>query len=139
MPSLIMDSPVRPFRQPRFSVGSESPNENVPVNDNLGDQSQTSSTFPRQIQSSPTKYQERSVLLLLGNKVPSSVPGRRSSIGCTKERKELAPIIVFEDDAIEENQRDACMKTSTSIHRSRSLRPLSASNRAAQWRSLKRL
>jgi hypothetical protein len=97
------DSPVRPFRQPRFSgSGQGSPNENCPSFPSNGEESNAS--FPRQFMSSPAKFNDRNVLLLMGSKVPSSVPGRRSSIACTKDRKALAPLIIFEDTPLFEEE-----------------------------------
>ena len=128
-----MDSPVRPFRLPRFSVtpARNSGDENQPAFlDNAGSPAgEQGSIFPRQLASSPGKFQDRNILLLLGNKVPSSVPGRRSSIACSRDRKALAPLIIFEDE-IDDDSSD--VRRSPKIHsqaRSKSMRPLGTSNR----------
>jgi hypothetical protein len=122
-----MDSPIRPFRQPRFSNTpgqSRSPDENRPTGDS------NSSNFPRQLTSSPRKYQDRHVLLLLGNKVPSSVPGRRSSIACTRDKKALAPVVFVEEDRLDESSLSGTMEKAARQARSQSMKPLRACNRA---------
>jgi len=100
---------------------SRSPDENRP--DSSGDGNITN--FPRQFAaSSPGKFQDRNVLLLLGNKVPSSVPGRRSSIACTLDRKALAPVIIFEEDTMNESALSFTMEKGIKHVRSRSMKPL---------------
>ncbi len=129
-----MDSPVRPFRMPRFSVtpGRDTADENQPAFlDSTGsDSTDGVSVFPRQLASSPGRFQDRNVLLLLGNKVPSSVPGRRSSIACTKDRKALAPLIIFEDRIVEDSSDSLSSPKFHKQTRSKSMRPLGNSNRS---------
>jgi hypothetical protein len=125
-----MASPVRPFRLPRFSMTPSDENRPAffdPDDSNVVD---PSTAFPRQLISSPSKYQDRSVLLLLGNKVPSSVPGRRSSIACTKDRKALAPLIIFEDDTPGADDESTTSPRPLKQIRSRSMKPLGNTNRA---------
>lgn len=131
-----MDSPIRPFRQPRFSVtpaarasGSSPGDENRP--DHQVSNSESTTSFARQFTSSPSKYQDRNVLLLLGNKVPSSVPGRRSSIACTKDRKALAPVVVYEDsEPLNESTLSVACERAARQVRSKSLKPLMSVNRS---------
>ena len=123
-----MDSPIRPFRQPRFSVtpgqSSRSPDENRPTGD--------MTNFPRQFASSPGKYQDRNVLLLLGNKVPSSVPGRRSSIACTRDRKALAPVLILEEDHLNESTLSSTMEKAAKHVRSHSMKAFRTCSRVGQ-------
>ena len=131
-----MASPVRPLRLPRFSVTppGEIPDENRPafLDTSGSDATDTVSIFPRQIISSPAKFQDRNVLLLLGNKVPSSVPGRRSSIACSKDRKALAPLIIFEDEIASEPEGFDDLPRCQKQIRSKSMRPLGSYNRGLQ-------
>ena len=135
-------SPIRPFRQPRFSTAcSDSPNENCPAHMANGPESPP--VYPRQFLSSPGKFSERNVLLLMGSKVPSSVPGRRSSIACHRDRKLNAPMIVFEDSPSETGVVEpAFVDPSKSMQRSKSMKALSNSNGLSSshgLRTLKRL
>jgi len=128
-----MDSPVRPFRMPRFSVSptGNTADENRPAffDGSGSDATDAPSIFPRQLVSSPSRFQDRNVLLLLGNKVPSSVPGRRSSIACSKDRKALAPLIIFEDEIAEDALHVSNSPKTRKLPRSKSMRPLGNSNR----------
>ena len=115
----MQESPLRRFRQPRFSVAS--PNENncptFPVEQENGD---FHPLFARQLASSPTKYSDRSVLFLLGNKISSSVPGRRSSMGCIREGRS-GPIIQFHESTDEEED-DLIKQPTETRGRSQSVR-----------------
>ena len=119
----LFDSPVRPMRQPRFSTtGSNSPNENCPV---VADQGHTNEpTFPRQYIASPTKQRDRNVLLLLGNKINSSVPGRRSSIACTKDRKAYAPALSLEEPEFLATPTHVPVEQPSKTKRSKSLKAI---------------
>ena len=130
------ESPVRRFRQPRFS--ETSPNEN-----NCPSFSDNGESFARQLASSPTKFSERSVLFLLGNKVPSSVPGRRSSIACSREGRSMAPSIVLTEESEDEHTVSVLIRDD-SRGRSQSLKTMRTSYRSLSsskmsFRSLKRL
>ena len=136
------DSPPQRFRQPRFSTSS--PNENnrpafSAENDDVP-------SFARQLASSPTKFSERSVLFLMGNKVPSSVPGRRSSIACSREARSIAPCIALNEDTEDENDCSISCPVikEDSRGRSQSLKPTRTAYRAlsaakTSFRSLNRL
>ena len=131
------DSPVRPLRQPRFSTtGGPSPNENCPAHST--NHGVAASTFPRQFTSSPGKNGDRNVLLLLGNKINSSVPGRRSSIACSKDRKALAPVLAVDSDS---NSDDSDYENDKKPRRSASLKTFPSTFRAhgLKLQTLKRL
>lgn len=139
----LFDSPLRPMRQPRFSHnGSVSPNENCPSV--AGNGSEPSPSFPRQYMASPAKLNDRNVLYFLGSKIPSSVPGRRSSLGCIKEKITKPPSVIFPEkqfDARIENQDTASLKKS--LRRSKSLKhsmdPTASSGASGPVSTLKRL
>ena len=144
-----MDSPVRPFLMPRFSVtpNRDVADENRPafLDGSGSEAADVVSIFPRQLASSPSKFQDRNVLLLLGNKVPSSVPGRRSSIACPRDRKALAPLVIFEDEVDGDTLNSRTSPKLNKQTRSKSMRPLGTSNRTVPnqnkicGKSLKRL
>ena len=131
------DSPIRPLRMPRFSTnGSDSPNENCPAHE--PNRASPDASFPRQFRASPSKCSDRNVLFLLGSKINSSVPGRRSSIACSRDRRALAPQVssVPED---EDEQEDPPMAPATAHgKRSKSLKAL-PSNGGSNPRTLRRL
>jgi hypothetical protein len=131
------DSPIRPLRMPRFSTnGSDSPNENFLAHE--PNRASPDASFPRQFRASPSKCSDRNVLFLLGSKINSSVPGRRSSIACSRDRKALAPLVssVAEDEVEEEEP----LKALPTAHgkRSKSLKAL-PSNGGSNPRTLRRL
>lgn len=135
-------SPLRSMRQPRFSYnGSLSPNENCPSA--VANSSETSSSFPRQYMASPMKLNDRNVLFFLGSKIPSSVPGRRSSLGSIPRKSTNAPAVVFageRSDMKEEARNPEDLKRLPK--RSKSLKPAaecSASTLGVSGRTLKRL
>jgi hypothetical protein len=137
----LFDSPLRPMRQPRFSTtGSNSPNENCPFGTDLHTAAEP--TFARQFAASPTKQRDRNVLLLLGNKINSSVPGRRSSIACTKDRRALAPALDLGEEEESKTPSAAQLEQPVKTKRSKSLRaiPSDVSMTSNQHkRTLKRL
>ena len=98
--------------------------------------------FPAQFTASPTKFSDRDVLRLLGHKVPSSVPGRRSSIGCPRDRRALAPVIVFEDpvaDDLTSCGQETSLPAPATARRAKSLKPHPAARNPAKPVSLRRL
>lgn len=113
----VFDSPVRPLRMPRFSNnGSDCPDENRPAH-SVNEAASPSSAFPRQYVASPAKFRDRNVLFLLGSKINSSVPGRRSSIACSKDRKAMAPVLELDQEPTPERLRversnDSCREPS---------------------------
>lgn len=128
------DSPVRPFRAPRFSTNGEISDENRPgVNVDA-----PVASFIRQFQSSPKKFEDRNVLLLTGNKVPSSVPGRRSSIGCPRERRVAAPVVIKVCEFVDDALNDVAEEQVGSKIRSKSLRDTAKAGRL-RHQSLRRL
>lgn len=139
----LFDSPLRPMRQPRFSHnGSVSPNENCPSA--AGNGPEPSPSFPRQYMASPAKLNDRNVLYFLGSKIPSSVPGRRSSLGCIKEKITKPPSVILPDrqfDARMDMQDTASLRKS--LRRAKSLKhsidPAPASGASAHVSTLKRL
>lgn len=113
------DSPVRPLRMPRFSTnGWDSPDENRPAH-SANQATSSSPAFPRQYVASPAKFKDRNVLFLLGSKINSSVPGRRSSIACSKDRKAMAPVLELEEELTSEYNRPET-DTTTKEHSKRS-------------------
>ncbi len=134
----VFDSPVRPLRQPRFSSnGSQSPNENCPAH--AVNRNSSTSTFPRQFASSPAKAGDRNVLLLLGNKISSSVPGRRSSIACARDRKALVPILAIDEESSCDVLNEALMNSNQ--RRSKSVKPCTNAQRGqgGKLKTLRRL
>ncbi len=91
-----------PIRSLRFSdsTGRRSRSaggrdENCPGSSNADRQQQQQL---HQVESSPNKFSDRTVQLLIGSKVSSSVPGRTSS--CAKERRATAPVIEFDEELL---------------------------------------
>jgi hypothetical protein len=124
---MTVESPVRPFRRPRYSVLGDSPNENQPTGNVSTDME--GMVFPRQLQPSPTKFHDRNVMKLIGGKVPSSVPGRRSSIGCVGERRTMAPVVFTEYDLPEDCLQEGPSNASSKF-RSKSVKEIARSNRS---------
>jgi hypothetical protein len=121
LPSMEVNSPAREMRQPRFSAGGQgTPNENCPRR-LTGQDPGSRPSFPRQFVASPMKPKDRNVLLLLGNKINSSVPGRRSSIGCINDRIPVAPQVRIERDCHDAGSNGSSLLSGTT-RRSKSLK-----------------
>ena len=134
-------SPVRPLRQPRISEnGARSPDENCPsVSANSSD---PSANFPRQFMASPAKLNDRNVLFFIGSKIPSSVPGRRSSLGSLSDKKAHPPTIVTSDLPSEAPIKNETIDPQpTARMRSKSLKSIAESSGTSSGtgRTLKRL